>query len=410
MLGILVPIAIHLWSRRKVVRVKVGSIKLLQESEPRQTNTLRPNELWLLLLRSLLLLLVALILAKPQFNSKTANRAILYLVEPSILTNEKMEDFLTSLPKDGIRLLAEGFPEFDPSNPINMDTVIPNYWQLAREMETLATDSVVVFAQGQLSGLQGKRPAIAGHIRWNVLNSEDSSNKTLAAFRQGDSLQLLQMRSNAEVLQFSKKSIPTANGMLDSIQTPSGKRPVTVAKPVKVLLVYVDSLRREKDLISAAFKSVATFLERPVQVTTATQVDSLKLGYYDVSVWLGVAPTAITEKVVLRYRPDAMASQLITSGIAPNEYFLTRGLNSENSVRQHLPQQLLSLLGLHIDLESAIALNDKRTVTVEELAPILSKEQKEVGKAQFLDITHWLWWLLLPLMVIERIIAKYRRQ
>ena len=41
LLGILLPLAIHLWSRKKVVTIKVGSIKLLQASEPKQNSNIK---------------------------------------------------------------------------------------------------------------------------------------------------------------------------------------------------------------------------------------------------------------------------------------------------------------------------------------------------------------------------------
>jgi hypothetical protein len=51
LLGILVPVAIHLWNRRPGREVAVGSLRWLTAGANRRLRNLKPEQLWLLLLR-----------------------------------------------------------------------------------------------------------------------------------------------------------------------------------------------------------------------------------------------------------------------------------------------------------------------------------------------------------------------
>lgn len=416
LLGIILPIAIHLWSRRKVVTIKVGSTKLLRESKPRQTSSIRPNELWLLFLRIMSILLLALIISEPQFHNKTANSPLLYIVEPSLMTSQKMEGFLDGIPEANIRVMGMEFPEVEEYDDSVADNSIPDYWQLAQEMKTLPADSIVVFAEGFISGIKGKRPLVPNHINWIVLNSDDTSDQIVEAKKKGDSLELLTLLSDPGKLQFAKKKLPENSSEVqfpsskDSIQINGNAIPLSSEEPVHILIVCVDSLVREQQYISAAYRAVSKFLERPISIETVSTIDSINLESFNASIWLGVTPRKDDNKIRLIFKPDPLATELIVPGGTKNEYFLTRFLNSENSVTEHLPEMLYALLNLRESLEKEIRIHDKRAVSAEELRPVLSKKPRTTQQASLLDISLWLWALLLLIMVTERIIAKYRKQ
>jgi hypothetical protein len=145
LLGLAVPVAIHLWSRKEGRTIKIGSTKLLRESDPKQSSSIHLNELWLLFLRMLALTVLVLILAEPRLKQKSDPVPVTYLVENSLLSYEQVTSILDTVNSDAsIRLLEPGFPEYD-NDYLAEDPVTPNYWQLAKEMEELETDSIVVF-------------------------------------------------------------------------------------------------------------------------------------------------------------------------------------------------------------------------------------------------------------------------
>ncbi|WP_460554347.1 BatA domain-containing protein, partial [Hymenobacter daeguensis] len=68
--GLLVPVAIHLWNRRPGREVAVGSLRWLATGANRRLRSLQPEQLWLLLLRAVLLALLAGAVAGPVWRQR----------------------------------------------------------------------------------------------------------------------------------------------------------------------------------------------------------------------------------------------------------------------------------------------------------------------------------------------------
>lgn len=415
MLGILIPIAIHLWSRQKVVTIKVGSTKLLQESEPKQTSTIRLNELWLLFLRILTILLLSLILSEPQLKSTEKNSSLIYVIEPSLIQSQQLESFLGDILEENIRVFCTEFPELKNYNAAVLENDIPNYWQLAIEMNALPADSVIVLTKGLVSGLKGRRPVVAPHINWTVLNSDEESEHVVQANKKGDSLELLTVLSNAAELKYEKKILPATsseviyNSSNDSVVVNENSYKLRQDETINILIVFEANFVREQQYIRAAYKAIAKLLKRPISLHSRVNADVIDLETYDASIWLGVKPIAGIKNTLI-FKPDSLATDLIEPGTTENQYFLTDFLNSENSVKAHLAEKLLHLLQLNEELNKKNRAYDKRVVAAEELKPVSSEKIKTTLQASLVDISPWLWMLLLLILCVERIIAKYRRQ
>ncbi len=415
LLGVFIPIAIHLWSRRKVVTVKVGSIKLLHPSEPRQTSTVRLNELWLLLLRILIILLLGLLLSKPQLLAKAENSTLLYIIEPSLLASQKMEGLLEGLPSEAMRVLATGFPEVE-NYDVSIDKDVPNYWQLAQGLKELPADSLVVFTNAFISGVLGKRPTTSTNINWIVLDSEDSSEVLIEAELKRDSLNLLNVSSDWERTRFSKINLaldseeirwdPTKSNILTDKDTV----PLLPGKTINILLVHTDSLQQEVKYINTVCRVVSRYLKQQIVVQTTSQADSTDLKSYDASIWLGTTPKENSKSTRLLFKPDALATGLIQKGDFKNEFYLTRGLNSENIVSEHLAEELVMILNGYKNLTSKVEVYDKRVLDVNEIRPNTIEEKETENQAKLVDIRSWIWVFLALLISIERITAKFRKQ
>jgi hypothetical protein len=72
--GIAVPVIIHLWNIREGKTRKVGSIAFLTESASTRAKSLKLSELWLLLLRCLLLIMLALLISKPYWEKQPGQK------------------------------------------------------------------------------------------------------------------------------------------------------------------------------------------------------------------------------------------------------------------------------------------------------------------------------------------------
>ena len=115
LLGLSVPVAIHLWSKKEGKTIKVGSLKFLQESDSQKSSSIKLNEFWLLLLRMLLITILVFILAEPRLYYENENSPITYLVEKSLLSSSKVKSLADSLNNTAeVRFLETDFPEYQP--------------------------------------------------------------------------------------------------------------------------------------------------------------------------------------------------------------------------------------------------------------------------------------------------------
>ena len=72
LLGISIPILIHLLTRRQQKHIRFSAIYLLLHSQKRSIKKATPNRLWLLIIRCLAIILLSLALANPIFSLGTA--------------------------------------------------------------------------------------------------------------------------------------------------------------------------------------------------------------------------------------------------------------------------------------------------------------------------------------------------
>src|SRR5690554_1703238 len=182
--GLLIPLAIHLWSKREARTIKVGSVKFLDESHSRQSRRIQLNEWVLLVLRTGIVALVVLSMAGPQWRTKGKADMVSYLVEPSLTRQQSLSAVLDSLSAfSTVRLLQEGFPQWEVGMEVN-STDSPPYWQLVQKMDSLPQDSLVVFAQGHFRGIKGKRPTTHKRIHW--VSMDDLSDRQIPILALGD--------------------------------------------------------------------------------------------------------------------------------------------------------------------------------------------------------------------------------
>ncbi len=427
LLGLCIPLIIHLWSKKEGKTIKVGSIKLLQEEDSKQSNSIQLNEYLLLLLRLSIITIVVLILASPRLKQESENIPLVYLIEPELLEDIQLASVLDTLREEGeLRLLQTGFPMITdnveiPSNP-------PNYWHLAQELEALQTDSIVIFTQGRIQGIKGKRPTITKNVSWVTLNHDTSVDRPLIATQIGDSVRVTRIKSNDQMLAFTDETytidspgiaINTTNDSVVLIQkggsTLSRKQkqhsaPLVKVSPMNIGFVTEEVFVDQSRYLEAAFKGISKYLGRTITITKLENPKAINDEDFDGIVWLNSAPIENISIPLLKYQPDPLATSLITRGLSQKEFYLTGLLTIENSVNEHIAEQLFPFLDIYPDIESQIIMSDQRVIDNTSLRPIVIEE--EVAKASYSpnDISHWLWLLLCVHIIGERFLARYRRQ
>lgn len=151
-----VPLAIHLLSRKEGKVIRVGSIRHVEESNTSQFKSIRLNEIFLLLLRSLMVTSLVLFLSGAQCTSTSTNDTKWLVIEPGVdLANDS--------------LISKGY-ELHYLNP-------KNYWASIEELKRLPHE-IVVISFSRIEGFNGERISLPQNIKWITA---DSNPKEFAA-------------------------------------------------------------------------------------------------------------------------------------------------------------------------------------------------------------------------------------
>ena len=431
--GVLIPIGIHLWSRREARTIRVGSIELLEASETARSRAIRPNEWWLLALRILIVALLALVLSGPRVWLPSPRQGLVYIIDPSLIQDGAPID-LSGLPgrASQVRLLQKGLPVWDPDDAPTVSEASPGYWQLVPELNALPADSVVVYTRGHVNGTRSKRIPSASHIHWVVVPNRDQLAQSLLGRGDSDTLALYTMRSGPDQTTFESRRIPASEGAysiskgLDSIRLGAGNEvsqvPFQSTEALQAGLYAQPGFEAESAYLEAALGAVSKYLGQEVRVKKGPADAKVMADHPDLLIWLSGDPPPQTDGNVLYFRPDSLAADPIGPDGKKGRYRLTQRPNLENTVSGHLPERLLQLLINPSQWDEAIRKADRRQWEAGMLgvpgrgAPDRAGRNKTANRkgknitTGSRDLSRYFWIAILALLSGERLLALIRKQ
>lgn len=358
--GLAIPIAIHLLSRKEGKTIRIGSIRFLTETTTSKFSSIRLNEVALLTIRSLLIILIVLFLANLLVSS--SNRKASYqwvLLEKGLENNEVLQNLLDSLQKDNyeIRNLSAGFPL--PHN----DTITqpPDYYMLTERLSQIENLKAIVIAGNTLENFKGKRIALPDNVKWLAHPISSSTG-------------------------FPADSHLT----LDT---------------VKITLAYDPEFQVDKKILVAALQALQAGTSAEILIEE-TEINDLKTYHTDWLIWLSDSKIVHTGNT-LHFKVDAINNLLVQE--SRSHWLLTKRLQEENAITEHLPVQLANML-FGEPVKHAIHTQDKRTAPDEMIwsnnAQLQVHDRHEAGK----PISKVLIILIVALFIVERVFAFYRKQ
>jgi hypothetical protein len=187
--GIVIPVAIHLWNIRQGKTLKIGSIEFIARTAQQHARSLRLTELFLLLLRCLLILLLALLLAKPYWQNTAKQKGwIVMQKKDASKAYNTYKPLVDSLVKAGytFHLFEKGFAEANLTSIISTDdtavTEQVSYWQLVKMIDgqLLPGMPVYLFTENTLNHFAGERPEINIALTWKTVAPKDSVHSFIA--------------------------------------------------------------------------------------------------------------------------------------------------------------------------------------------------------------------------------------
>jgi hypothetical protein len=166
---LVIPIGIHLLSRKEGKVIPIGSVRHLLESETAQFSSIRLNEIFLLILRCLIIVLITFLLAGINVNLFNREKTK-WLVVDAEIEKQIAPSTLDSLEKQGYEkhYLADNFPISDNQNQQKQ-----NNWYLAEQLGKTNIDAVV-FSSNTTRDFFGERISKPENIRWITVEPEDT--------------------------------------------------------------------------------------------------------------------------------------------------------------------------------------------------------------------------------------------
>ncbi len=183
LLAVALPLAIHLARRSDADIIDFAALRWLRAA-PRPRAQIRFDEVPLLLLRLLLIVLLALLLAQPIWSGWTDRRPVLAVVPGADRVEARAA--LASAGDARAIWLTPGFPEFGETAPQPGPTA-----SLLRELDsTLAADvALTILAPEVLQGVDAELPKLSRPARIRILETDPQTPSPLrggtAAQRQG---------------------------------------------------------------------------------------------------------------------------------------------------------------------------------------------------------------------------------
>lgn len=301
--GISIPLIIHLWNIKKGKTLKIGSISLLGESSRQSARSLKLIDLLLLFLRCLLLIILALILAGPLWNSKintSANKGWI-LIEKQNLT-ETSSQFKAEI--DSLSKLGYEFHFFEPGfqyakledalnenkSEIGSEQLLP-YWSLIKllEYEIPENTQVFLFTPNLLNRLGTERPLVTHPIQWKTYTPSDSTATWIenAWFNESDSVNVTIATSSPNKTTFKTIAIdPASKNSQFEFNIQNGKASlkfknkkqgdsltVTIDTATIRIAIYTDKFKNDASYLRAAFSAIKKYTYRKIKLTEYSTIN-----------------------------------------------------------------------------------------------------------------------------------------
>ncbi|GGH13465.1 BatA domain-containing protein [Mucilaginibacter phyllosphaerae] len=464
-----IPVIIHLWNIRPGKTLKVGSISLITEASKSSSRSFKLLDVLLLILRCLLLILLAALLASPIWQRAVSmQKSKGWLLIPKENFKETYQKFkltVDSLSKAGYEFhyFDSGFAQQDLNRLIAdtdlKDTVaVSNYWTLIKALNSKVTAAtpVHIFTQNGINYFKGTKPAVDMKLYWQTYTAADSVSTWLASasLTVSGAIKVTQGNSNPAGVTYKHQilhnegnpqiRINMQKGQL-SVSLKDGKR-ITVDTGTMRLAIYTDKYALDAGYLKAALSAAVNFSGRKAIIKQYNNPSSIP-GGQNWLFWLSeqvIIGPAKNSKNIFKY--EAGKAVDVNTWIEPGHIALAKTINADskddaiwkdgfgktvleldnntyhfysrfNPLWNDLvwsdafPKMILKLIAE--DQTDLSPKQDKRVLSNEEIQPQVRKQNKPATAAkatQQTDLSRYFWLMLVVILIIERVLSHQTKQ
>jgi hypothetical protein len=355
--ALIVPVSIHLLSRREGKIIKIGSIRHLEETSSKQFKSIRLNEIFLLLLRCLLITLLILYLSGFRLQGLESSRKWM-LIEPSMNRDAQFTAFIDSLKQNGFeaKSLTKEFHDL-PDGTSNGKKV--NYWNILAELKKHSVSQAIVVACNYAEGFSGRRPSLPDNVQW-LSKSVDPDKFVLNAIRMPkDSLVVRMGTSSPEKTSFSTRGQQGMTGQ-DFFKYGSDSAAVENFKKVSVQIVTDSSSLRDRKIIIAALQAIDEVIPDTFEIKSTESNKFSSASKSDWLIWLSRETRIPAEDNVIYLQQKTSNNLLERTG--PFSWALTQRLNEQVALEQNLTTRLALIISPQTKNKNTARQKDRRVL------------------------------------------------
>jgi hypothetical protein len=415
LLGLLVPIGIHLLSRKEGKTIYIGSIRHLTDSDTAQFSSIKLNEILLLILRLLMLSLLIFILAGFSIDFKGNENKKWLVIEKGIEKDQNYKSLIKNATAKGyeIRWLSESLPVYrDSLHAANSSS----YYTLIAQINE--ADSAIVLSYNFSNQFKGEKIALPQTIKWLHVEPSEKQIAIQATTLKSDSVLVRVSNSNANrtTFKYARLSNPNFGKMakIDSLQI--------LSKDTINISIFADpEFEYDKKIIQASLQAIANGVAQELNISVLNNLSALT-AKSDFIFWLSEKPCSIKDAVVIGYGacsnpnlPLLFSHEKASYDCAkqPFSWIISKRLNEENVLEESFSFSLATILlnGLSMYSNKNIALADRRAISSE--AAFSDSIQNDSSRSQnesYAGNEPVLLIFLFLILIVERYIAYKRNQ
>lgn len=403
--GLLIPISIHLLSRKEGKVIKIGSIRHLDETATTRFRSLRLQEYTLLALRCLLITLLVIFFSDPIIVNLDKKEKWL-LVENGL---EKYPDFkllIDSLKENGfqLRTLTKGFPILTAVSVQHSDM---NYYNLLASLKKTPIQQAIVIAHNRFDNFRGRRIALPTNVQWITKNPVDHTFNLYSYPMVGDSVLIRGGNSTANKTTFQFRH--SALGKPDTSDTIKIETPSTLS----ISIFHDATFAYDAKIIEAALHAIDKFTPGNFSIQKHLSENHHPDSTANWRILLGENfSTQENENTIYFNRSSHGNTKLfVQRPEVKASWMLTKRLNEEVAIQENLTVQLADILFSDSKHEVILKRNDRRAMPEQLLWAKMADGQAEpLASTDSTKTRKIILAMFLMMLLAERLISYKQNQ
>jgi hypothetical protein len=362
LVGLAVPILIHLWSRNTRKSVGFGTLKFLKTTETKTMRSLLPSELWLLLLRLGLLSSFILIMSAPYFQSTSRLLERITVVDPTYRQAKWLPAVLDTA--DQVVWLNTHFPSIEDSSSL---LKIDDYWEVLCDLDQLQAKEIIVFSPLPIADFGPDRKEIRNISQWYAPGIHENVRVSKHFTKQDQSWELALNSDNSRSFFERKTSDIQGDTLIITFRIAVGEQYKSQEKVIRAALGAIQQVNR---IFSLSEQANADWL-----------------------IWLSDSTPPVRRKLI--FLDTDQASQFEKRG--PDIYALNPSMiKPKHVVDSHLVLKLEETFASSFN----VSFPDPRIMPIAQLAAHEQMPDEKILVKE--SVTDYLWTILVLLFILER--------